>query len=1050
MVKNINFNCFLILQTKTNYYATMRKILLLMACICVSISQLLAQNRTVTGKITDDKGAPLPNATIIVKSNKPLFGASSASDGTFSLSIPPTARTIVVSAINHQSVELSIGDKGIINFTLTPTNSSLDEVVVVGYGTQRKSATTASLVKVGGDKLENKPFTSVDQMLQGASAGLQSTATTGQPGAAQAIRIRGVGSFTYGGAQPLYVVDGVQINGGDLANGNGVTTSGSGTFNINPSTNVLATMNANDIESITVLKDAAATAIYGSRGANGVIVITTKSGKLGKAQFRFDVEAGQNRAVLPPDAGKPLRKNDWIMLLKEGMVNYGYTDATITPTLHSYGADSTVDTDWLGLVTRKATQQQYNLSVTGGESKIKYFLSGGYFKQEGTTIGTQLQRVTGTAKITYAATDRLTLTTKITGGNVVQNSALASSGTSGGGGYFGNPIYVATTLRPTQSPYNADGTLNIATGNNYGFPSHYNPLYIAAHDKRWLKAFQGLANQSLNYKILEGLKFTSTMGLQYTTDEEYQYNNALHGDASGSSGEGISYYTRNFLWDWTNQLDYHYDINADKKFYVDAKAGYESIKNNYFQQAGDVTGFPANSDLYLSTNGATSTNGKVSGSNYTFEGYFANANVSYEDKYSLYGSIRRDASSRFSENNRWGTFASVGAAWNISNEAFFESLLPVVSSMKLRASFGNNGNAEIGNYNWRQTFGFGYNYNGVAGGRFDNVGNGNLTWEKNTQFDVGVDVSFLKNRVNVTADYYDRKTKDALLSQQISRTSGFTGFINNVGDLENKGYELTLNVIPVQTKDLTWEINFNLSHNTNRVTRLPAGDQVNPQSSSFLLRKGKSIYSFYTRGWAGVNPDDGSPTWYTDSTQKSTTTTRANAGLYLIGKQADPKYFGALGSTVTFKGVSLAFDFYYNYGNYFQEGYAQYFLDGTYPTRGKYAENLKRWQKKGDVTDVPKYVYSTASGSNSGSDRTIYKGDYIRLRNVQLGYKVTSKSILQATHITALNIYVRGTNLWRKTYDKDMVSDPEQGILGVNNQQVLLSKSFTAGLNVTF
>lgn len=1025
-------------------------LLLVMACICMSVSQLRAQNRTVTGKITDEKGTPVPHASIFVKSNKVLFGTTSASDGTFSVSIPPAARSILVSSVNFQPLELSIGDRGIINFTLTANASNLDEVVVTGYGTQKKSANTAAIAKIGGEKLEDRPFTSVDQMLQGASAGLQSTATTGQPGANQAIRIRGIGSFSYGGAQPLYVVDGVQINGGDLANGNGNTTSGAGSFNINPSTNVLATMNSNDIESISVLKDAAATAIYGARGANGVIVITTKSGKLGKAQFRFDTEVGQNKPVLPPKNGMPLRKKDWINLLSEGMVNAGLPQTTITQTLHSYGDTSNIDTDWLGLVTRKGLQQQYNLSVSGGENKLKYFLSGGYFKQEGTTIATDLQRVTGDLKITYQATDRLALTTKINAGNVVQNSALASSGTSGGGGYFGNPNYVATTLRPTQNPYNADGTLNINTSNNYGFPSHYNPLFIAANDKRWLKAFQGLANQTLNFKIMEGFRFTSIMGLQYTTDEEYQYNNPFHGDASGSSGEGISYYTRNFLWDWTNQLDYHRDLNLEKHFYLDAKAGYEAIKNNFFQQAGDVTGFPPNSDLYLSTNGATSTNGKVSGSNYTFNGYFGNVTLGYQDRYTLYGSIRRDASSRFSANNRWGTFASVGAAWTISNEAFFAQLQNPISSLKLRASFGNNGNAEIGNYIWRQTYGYGYNYNGIAGGRFDNIGNTNLTWEKNQQLDFGLDLSLFKNRINITADYYDRKTKDALLPQQISRTSGFTSFISNVGDLENKGYELTLNLIPVQTKDFTWEVNFNLSHNTNKVTRLPAGDQLNPQNSSFLLRKGHSIYSFYTRGWAGVNPANGDPLWYTDSTHKTLTNQRTQSSLYLVGKQADPKYFGALGTTLTYKGAYFSFDFYYNYGNYFQEGYAQYFLDGTYPTRGKYTENLKRWQKAGDKTDVPKYIYSSTANSAAGSDRTIYNGNYIRLRNVQLGYRVTSKSLLQTLHVSALNIYARGTNLLRFTYDKDMVSDPEQGVLGVNNQQILLSKSFTAGLNITF
>jgi len=1014
----------------------------------------MAQNRTITGRVTDEKGTPVPHATILVKSSKPLFGSASAEDGTFSVSVPPTAKSILVSAVNFQSLELSIGDRGIINFTLTASNASLDEVVVTGYGTQKKSASTASIVKVGGDKLEDRPFTSVDQMLQGASAGLQSSATTGQPGANQAIRVRGIGSFTYGGAQPLYVVDGVQINGGDLANGNGTSTSGSGGFNINPSTNVLATINSNDIESISVLKDAAATAIYGARGANGVIVITTKSGKLGKAQFRFDAEVGQNEAIRPPKDGIPLRKKDWIMLLNEGLNNVtpALSPTTITNTLHSYGDTSNIDTDWLGLITRKGLQQQYNISVSGGESKIKYFLSGGYFSQKGTTIGTDLQRVTGNAKIIYSATDRLTLTTKVSGGNVLQNSALASSGTSGGGGYFGNPNYVSTTLRPTQNPFNPNGTLNISTANNFGFPSHYNPLFIAANDKRWLKAFQGLANQTVSYKILEGLKFTSTMGLQYATDEEYQYNNPFHGDASGSSGEGISYYTRNFLWDWTNQLDYHYDINADKRFYIDAKAGYESIKNSFYQQVGDVTGFPPNADLYFSSNGATSTNGKNSGSDYTFVGYFGNATVGFNDRYNLYGSIRRDASSRFSANNRWGTFASVGAGWTVSNETFFESLQNSISSLKLRASYGNNGNAEIGNYTWRQLYDFGYNYNGIAGGRFDNIGNANLTWEKNTQLDFGMDLSLFKNRVNLTVDYYDRKTKDALLSQQISRTTGFTGFINNIGDLDNKGYEITLNLVPLQTKNLTWEINFNLSHNTNRVTRLPAGDQLNPQNGSFLLRKGQSIYSFYTRGWAGVNPATGDPLWYADSTRKALVSDKTKTSLFLVGKQADPKYFGALGSTVTFKGFYFGIDFYYNYGNYFQDGYSQYFLDGQYATRGKYSENLKRWVKPGQKTTVPKYVYNQASNvtSGSGSERQLYNASYIRLRNVQVGYKVTSKSLLQTLRVSSLNIYARGTNIARWTYDDNLVADPEQGVLGINNQEILLTKSFTAGINITF
>ncbi|OQP63457.1 hypothetical protein A3860_24245 [Niastella vici] len=1024
----------------------MRKVQLLLGFMMLLYTQLWAQQRTITGKVIDGNGNPIPNASVIIKETN--AGTSTQADGTYSITISSNAKTIVFTAVGMASTSFSIGNKGIINVSMEASDKNLSEVVVVGYGTQKKSTATSSIVKVGGDKLENKPLVSVDQMLQGAAAGLQSSASTGQPGANQPIRIRGIGSFTYGGAQPLYIVDGVQINSGDLANGNGVATSGTGSFNINPSTNVLATINANDIESISVLKDAAATSIYGSRGANGVIVITTKSGKQGKAQVRFDVEAGNSKAILPPDAGRPLRAADWLMLLKESYVNAGTAQADIDKNMHSFGDTSGIDTDWLGLVTRTGTQQQYNISATGGEGKIKYFLSGGYFKQEGTTIGTDLKRYTGNMKISYAITDKITTTTKISIGNVLQNSALASSGATGGGGYFGNPTYVALTLRPTQQAYNADGSININTGNNLGFPSHYNPMYIAAHDKRWLKAVQGLVNQSLEYKILAGLKFTSNMGLQYTTDEEYQFNNPYHGDASGSSGEGISYYTRNFLWDWTNQFDYHYDIIADKKFYIDLKAGYESIKNSFFQQKGDVTNFP-NYDYYLSTNGATSTNGKVSGSDYTFQGYFSNAIFSYNDRYSLYGSFRRDASSRFSTSNRWGNFASVGAAWTVSNENLFEIVKPYVSYFKLRASYGNNGNAEIGNYTWRQQFGYTYNYNGVAGGTFNNIGNGNLTWEKNKQIDAGFDLGFFNNRLNVTFDYYKRTTKDAILNLNISRTSGFTGFIANVGDLENKGIELTINATPVQTKDFKWDINFNFTHNTNKVTKLPAGDQFNPQASNFYLREGNSIYSFYTRGWAGVDPNDGAAQWYTDSSRSATTKVRSQASQFLVGKSADPKYYGGLGNTFTYKNISLNFDFYYNYGNYFSESYAQYFLDGWQATRGKYALNLKRWQKAGDVTDVPKYVYGLTN-TNSGSDRTLFKGDYIRLRNIQAMYRINSKTVLDKMHITALSVYVRGTNLWRKTYDKNLLNDPEQGILGLNQQQVLPTKSATIGLNITF
>ena len=322
-----------------------------------------------------------------------------------------------------------------------------------------------------------------------------------------------------------------------------------------------------------------------------------------------------------------------------------------------------------------------------------------------------------------------------------------------------------------------------------------------------------------------------------------------------------------------------------------------------------------------------------------------------------------------------------------------------------------------------------------------------MTWEKNNQFDVGTNLGFLDGRINATADYYIRNTNGALLNQNLSRTTGFTGYINNVGSMQNEGIELTLNLVPIRVKDFQWEVNASYTHNQNRVTSLPTGDQLN---GSYMLRVGQPFYSFYTRGWAGVDPANGNALYYLDSTRTTTTTNKTAAQLFIVGKQADPKYFGTLGNTLTYKGFSLNFDFYYNFGNYIQEAYAQYFLDGTYSTRGKYQINLQRWQKPGDITNVPKYVASSSVVSASGSDRLLSKGDYIRLRNVQLSYRYNDKKVLDKFHINGVNIYARGTNLWTKTYDPNLLSDPEQGITGVNNQQVFASKSVTFGLNVTF
>ena len=1004
----------------------MRRLSMLLVCMLLAVCQIFAQNRTVKGVVTDDKGVSVANASVVVKGTN--NGTVTDANGAFSISVPGTAKTLVINSLNFLSQEIGISGKSQVSVRLESSIEKLEEVVVTGYGTTRKANSTASVSKIGGDKIENVPVASLDRGLQGKVAGLQSTSANGQPGANQDIRIRGIGSFTASSA-PLYVVDGIQIVSGDLSSA--VQT-----------TNVLSTINPNDIEDISVLKDAAATSIYGSRGANGVILITTKKGKSGKTQFRFDTEIGQTQYANIPDAGKPIRNSDWFTLLKEGMVNANFTQAQINSTLATYGYGNGVDIDWIGLTTRKGAQQQYNLSMTAGDAKTQIFMSGSYFKQEAANIGADLRRLSGNIKITHNISSKLTVSTNWNVGNVLQNTPPS------GPGQFANPYYVSLTLRPTQNPYNADGTYNISTADNLSFPTHYNPLYVIANDKYLVRNTQIFGGGNLEYKILQGLKFTSHAGIQSNNLEESVFNNPFHGDGVSTGGFGQNNYTRVFLWDWYNQFDYHVNLLSNKKLSTDLKLGYEANKENYYRIQAGAQNYPPTAELPLATNAATAIQGSADGNNYTFASLYSSANFSYDTRYSLYGSFRSDGSSRFGANNQYGKFWSVGAAWNVNNEAFMKNIT-AISQLKLRGSYGSTGNAGIGNYLWRQTYGYGANYNGNAGGTFNNIGNIDLTWEKTNQTDIGVDLGLFKNRINIVFDYYKKLTDGLLFNKPISLTTGFGSILSNIGKIQNKGIEFTVNARAIDTRNFSWDIGFNIAHNKNTVVSLPNHQDVaNTTLTQFRLSEGRDIQSYYLRSLQGVDPNTGLEMWYVDNNKSATTSTYANAALQFLGKSGSPTYFGSFSNTFSYKGYYATGDLYYNYGNWVLDSYSQYFLNSQFPTRGKYAINLTRWQKPGDITTIPKYVYGLAN--QSGGERSLYKGDYIRLRNITVGYRMENKALLTKLHLNSLNFYVRGTNLWTKTYDKTLPMDPEQGVASQNNEGFLNPKTITVGLNIGF
>lgn len=1000
----------------------MRKLLLFMSGL-LFFTGAFAQEKTVSGKITDARdGTPMIGVTVSGKGSSAF--TQSGPDGSYRISVPSSVTVLVFSYTGFENTEVSIGNKTAINVQLGGDGKNLDEVVVVAYGTQRKAEMTGSATTVKSKEIANIPRTSVDQVLQGKVAGLQSVTPNGQPGAVQQLRIRGIGSIT-AGAAPLWVIDGVPVNIGDFARA--TTTS-----------NALAGLNGNDIEEITVLKDASATSIYGSRAANGVILVTTKKGKAGKAKVKLETEIGFTDIMNLPSAGKPLRAADWIELTREGLRNAGATPAQEESILNGYGANTDVDIDWLGLVTRRGDQQQFNASVSGGNDKTTYYLSGGFYNTVAPVLASDFKRYSGTMNITNKISNRFTVATNLTMSTVKQHSPLT-------GGAFANPMDAVYFLRPMQNPYNADGTLNISRTGNTNFPADFNPLYIAKYDINRMNNLKILGNISGELKILDNLKFSTRYGVDYFSMVEELYDNPFHGDGRTAGGRSYFVYTKVFNWVWTNQLDYRQHFNGKNgDFYADIKVGYESQQSKEQDIDARKEGFPPTTELNVPTAGATPAAFNGTGTDYTFASVFSAVSLNYKNKYVATGSFRRDGSSRFGSNNRFGNFWSVGLAWNIDQERFLENLT-FISGAKLRTSYGVNGNGDLANYGWRPLFGYGSNYNGQPGGTFNNIGNIDLTWELNKPFNVGIELGFFNNRLNFMVDYYTRTTSELLLNRPLSRVVGFASILQNVGAMKNAGIEITIDGTPIATKDFTWNVNFNFARNKNQITQLPGGEFADGAS---YRKEGLDYQSWYARVWAGVDPTNGDPLWYTDET-KTTTTNNYGAAARMVYGSATPKFFGQLNNTLTYKGFALDFQLYYNFGNLVRDGWAQYTYDGVSVTGNKYARAMDRWQKAGDITDVPKYVYNLQNSSSSFSTRFLYKGDFIRLRNISLSYNLP-RTVLTKLGLGNATFYVRGFNIFTKTFDDRLTVDPENGITSVSNLQIPISKTVTAGLTLEF
>lgn len=998
---------------------------------------LAARQGIVQGRvISQDNDQPLAGVSVKVKGAP--NGTLTQPDGHFTIKVKEANVTLVFTYLGYlnQEIKAVSGSSLVVNLVSDP--KLLGEVVVTGYGgKQSKLVQTGSIGAVNAGKIWNSPFTSADKALQGRIAGVLSLAGNGQPGSIQQIRIRGASSINSSN-EPLFIIDGIPVNSGELARN---TTS----------TNVLAGINSNDIESITVLKDASAASIYGSRAANGVILINTKKGEPGKTAIRFDAEYGVLQPAFLNDRNKPLNASQYRELTAEGIFNAGSISGVAIPTLdaaYNYYDNTIVgsnrqniNTDWLDVVTRTGRQDQYNLSANGGNEKTTFNFSGGYFKQDGAIIGSKFERTNGSLNLRHVYNEKLSF-----GGNMLISNSQQSGPYAGS--TLRNPVLGGYFIRPFISPYMADGVSPNISSADFPASGPLNPLMVDAFDSNQYNLLKGLGGVDMEYKILPGLSFSSKIGIDYNNIEEDLYLNPDYGDGTSVSGYSYRYYTRYFNWVWTNLLNYNLDILNDKALIANIRLGYEAQKSKQYTSSVAVTGLPSNYDITAPTAGATLNTANGAGSDYSFASFFSLADISYKNRYVLSGSFRRDGSSRFSVGNVYGNFWSVGGSWNLDQEKFLKNA-SWMNQLKLRGSYGKNGNAGIGNYDWRALYGYGqiYNYNGTSGSAPSAVGNSELTWEENHPLNIGIDMGFLRRRLALSVDWYTRKTTKLLLNSALSHTSGFDNYLSNLGAMKNSGVEFTLSGTPVE-RALRWDLSFNIAINKNRVLYLNPG-QNELISGNYIRKAGSNYQTWYFRLWAGVDPANGSPLWYTDETRSATTNSASSAKTVSTGYQADPKGFGSLNNTFTFRGFSLDALFYYSYGNHIRDGQAHFIQsDGASPTYNRVASQLERWQNPGDITNVPKYVYNNSSQSNIFSTRYLYKGDFIRLRDITLGYQIP-KLWLSSLHLSGAKLYARGSNLLTFVKDKDLPYDPEAFVTSTTNFTVYMPKTLTFGANIS-
>ena len=969
-------------------------ILTLLLAFVVQIT--FAQEKTISGVISDDSGLPLPGATVLVKGTS--SGTSSDFDGKYSINASQGA-TLVFSFVGYTTKEIVIGSSNTINLTMTEDAATLEEVVITGYGTKKKGDLSNSISTVSSVQIERQGNSlSLDKALQGAATGVQVVAQNGKPGNAAFVRVRGIGSINAGN-EPLYLLDGVPVNEDDI-------------IGINPS----------DVNSMSVLKDAASTAIYGARGANGVVVITTKGGKKNTgATFRFQSSVG---------AKNEIKKNFRVMNAQEKLeyeraigvgVGAGITDEAELNRLIA------LDHDWSDDLLKESQLTSINFSVTGGEEKLSYFMSIANDSDTGIVelIEKAFERTSARLNVDYDARDWLKLSTKLSFSTSNDQDPRDRNNIQ-------NSFSGRYTFNPYEPVYLYDDNGNFIPDRR-GLPT-YNPTHQGLNsleqvranedndtDNRWFGSFNA------DIKLHENLNYTFRVNGSYiqTTNRGLLHaGSALDIIFNGvPTGRATAYNASSFTRTIFNRLTF--DKSFNEKHHITASVFSEYTQNDFESATADGVGFVVNGPTTINV---ASINQDVAGGTSTNRLFSLAATLDYvyDDKYILNGTIRRDGSSRFGANTKYGTFWGASAAWNISREAFFESLTNTVSTLKIRVSAGTSGNDQIGLNPSKTLYGFSA-YNGQNTSAPNQFGDPNLGWEESFTLGAGLEFGLFNDRITGLVDYYNRTTSDLLLNVPITLTQGGGSILKNIGEIENSGFEFELRGDIIRSEKFKWNVAASLSLYDNEVKKLADdNDLFTTQNFYTGLRVGEEVHTFYLPRYAGVNPANGQALFL--DPDGNVGTSNDGGEVFLSGKSPFAKFDGGLSTSISYKGLYLDADFYYKGGNYIFNTVEQQLLsDGTGATSNQRVDAWNFWKQPGDVNVLPDPTANNPfrTEANGNSDRYLQKGDYIRLRNLQIGYNLPSE-FLENIVFSQIKVYVSGTNLW--TYTPWYKGDPEVGI----------------------